>query len=690
MDQMLIENNKTTFDLNDNKYDKDLVKIIEEQLNNDDWIPNRTTLYILIIIYSLMIIVAFLLNIVILLTVLLSKNLRKPNILLSLNLIIANILTSSICMPFTVNSIIFKFWTFNELLCKFIPFIQSVTVFVISTTVTFISIDRYFMITSLKKDNSKFFKSISKMSNKELKIFANFIIWLLAFILSSPILFYQQLVSIGIKDVYVKKVCIEQYPYRIRIVYAILTFTIAFIIPLLTLSYFHYKIKCFLNKHIRKFDLSRDKIMTNSTGIKTISSQNQQSLFINLNKRNSDANYYSLIDLNLFNSSDSHSSPNQTRDFLNSIELDKTKLSMKLNNSRKKLNKSLTLGNNFEFHTFLSVYQMKSKNSTDKNLVNKLKNSKNLSTDCVILDMSKTKLPNQSLSLNQLNQLNEFKSSTSLKRPSLTINNSSAIDSSNVNNSSNKFLTRKVKHNLSFKDNQFLNDQKRKQLNKKIYRRNNSLNYALFYRSLSDSNLFDLSQPIHNSFLHELNPYSNTNMDQMNSHTSPQSNLHISPSFSSQGINLDYLKLVNFDYNQRTNTIIPITNSKNNQLTNSKRSEQIKIASFARLTFFLNRIKRFQYLNRELQRNQKITFILISGILIFGISWLPLNVYNLYFDFNYDNIDLNVKKVYFIFSICHILAMSSAISNAILYGLLNTNIQKELIKFLKNCIYTKS
>ena len=118
---------------------KEILRIIEEQLN---WIPNPATLYTLIIVYSLMMVVAFMLNIVIFFTVLLSKNLRKPNILLSLNLIIANILTSSICMPFTMNSIIFKFWTFSGLLCKAIPFIQSVTVFVISTTVTFISMDR--------------------------------------------------------------------------------------------------------------------------------------------------------------------------------------------------------------------------------------------------------------------------------------------------------------------------------------------------------------------------------------------------------------------------------------------------------------------------------------------------------------------------------------------------------------------
>lgn len=119
---------------------KEILRIIEEQLN---WIPNPTTLYTLVIVYTIMIIVALMLNFVIFFTVLLSKNLRKPNILLSLNLIIANILTSSICMPFTMNSIIFKFWTFSELLCKTVPFVQSVTVFVISLTVTVISADRY-------------------------------------------------------------------------------------------------------------------------------------------------------------------------------------------------------------------------------------------------------------------------------------------------------------------------------------------------------------------------------------------------------------------------------------------------------------------------------------------------------------------------------------------------------------------
>ena len=554
------------------------------------------------------------------------------------------------------------------------------------------------MITSLKKTNFKLLKPLSNLSNNKLKIFANLTIWLLATVLSCPILFYQQLVHVGIKGVYVKKVCAEQYPDdRFRIVYAVLTFVIAFVIPLLTLSYFHYKIKCFLNDHLLRFDLSREKLLNNgSTTIKTISSKNPQSLFMAMSAKraSSEANYYSLIDLNLFNSSDLHSSPTQTRECspFNS-DLEKSRLSFKRLNPRKKLDKSLTLSNNFQFDCYLPIYARTNKNSFltgDRVPIDKISSKKALSAETV-LSANKNCSPN-SLSLGQLNHdsLNQLKLNCSELIDS-SVNNSSA------NNSTSKSSQTKSKH----KDREPAKegilateaDQRRRPLNKRLSKRQDSLGYALICRSLSDSNLLDLAQPLHNSFLHELNPPHSllTNLDRRPPADHHPSTMIVSPSFSSQGFNLDYLRLVNFDFNQRPNAILRHPEAAN-RLSKPRRSEQLKIASitrYSRFSCFLKRLKQFHYLNKELQRNQKITFILVSCIVIFAISWLPLNVFNLYFDFNHDARDISVPKVYLIYSICHILAMSSAITNGLLYGLLNTNIQKELIKLFKNCLHSK-
>lgn len=579
------------------------------------------------------------------------------------------------------------------------------------------SSSRYFMITSLrKKGNFRLLKPLSNLSNNKLKIFANLAIWLLAIVLSCPILVYQQLVTVGIKNVYVKFVCAEQYPDdRFRIVYAVLTFVIAFVIPLLTLSYFHYKIKCFLNAHILRFELSREKLMNNgSSTIKTISSKSPQSLFMSMApKRNSEANYnyYSMIDLNLFNSSDLHSSPTQTRDGspFNS-DLEKGRLPIKANHINR-LDKSRTLSNNFQFDSYLPVYRVKLSNNkcsllngdslTINNLtINKISPTKALSAETVL--SVKKNCASSCLSLSQL-KMNCSELIESSVNNSISVNNSSSMNnSSSVNNSSsanNNYSSTqpKSKHfTFASKDSaELTRDQKRRPFNKRSSKRKDSLGYRLrLYRSLSDSNLFDLNQPFHNSFLHELNPPQSllTNLHRKSSAEHQPSTVIVSPSFSSQAFNLDYLRLINFDFNQRSNTIIRNHPETAKRLCKPRRSEQLKIASltrYSRFSCFLKRLKQFHYLNKELQRNQKVTFLLVMTIVIFAISWLPLNVYNLYFDFNHDARDISVQKMYTMLAICHIFAMSSAITNGILYGLLNTNIQKELIKLFKNCLHSK-
>jgi hypothetical protein len=68
--------------------------------------------------------------------------------------------------------------------------------------------------------------------------------------------------------------------------------------------------------------------------------------------------------------------------------------------------------------------------------------------------------------------------------------------------------------------------------------------------------------------------------------------------------------------------------------------------------------------------------------IIFAISWLPLNIFNILSDTDF------IKPgptYYLINAICVLFAMSSAVSNPFLYGFLNENFKSEYITLLNKC-----
>ncbi|XP_023220686.1 neuropeptide Y receptor type 5-like [Centruroides sculpturatus] len=83
-------------------------------------------------------------------------------------------------------------------------------------------------------------------------------------------------------------------------------------------------------------------------------------------------------------------------------------------------------------------------------------------------------------------------------------------------------------------------------------------------------------------------------------------------------------------------------------------------------------------LRKELKRNERATMILLNLSIVFTISWLPWNIVNLIADFHPKI--FSPETLYLIFALCHIIAMTSATTNPILYGWLNTNIRRELLK----------
>ncbi|KAH3785005.1 neuropeptide F receptor-like [Dreissena polymorpha] len=83
-------------------------------------------------------------------------------------------------------------------------------------------------------------------------------------------------------------------------------------------------------------------------------------------------------------------------------------------------------------------------------------------------------------------------------------------------------------------------------------------------------------------------------------------------------------------------------------------------------------------------RKRKTNILLAMIAVVFVFSWLPLNISNILVEFQFQifrnrGIDINL-----VFVICHMLVLSSACSNPVLYGWLNENFNKEFRKIL-NC-----
>ncbi len=84
---------------------------------------------------------------------------------------------------------------------------------------------------------------------------------------------------------------------------------------------------------------------------------------------------------------------------------------------------------------------------------------------------------------------------------------------------------------------------------------------------------------------------------------------------------------------------------------------------------------------REARRKRKTNMLLVMIAVIFISSWLPLNVFNILADFH-GSLLQHIDRRNLVFPICHLLVLSSACMNPVLYGWLNDNFRKEFVSVL--------
>lgn len=75
-------------------------------------------------------------------------------------------------------------------------------------------------------------------------------------------------------------------------------------------------------------------------------------------------------------------------------------------------------------------------------------------------------------------------------------------------------------------------------------------------------------------------------------------------------------------------------------------------------------------------RRRKTNSLLVAIALVYCISWLPLDIYNVVLDFS-NPFGEDYHSMMVVYAVCHMMGMSSACSNPLLYGWLNDNFRKE-------------
>ncbi|XP_034558135.1 KISS1 receptor a [Notolabrus celidotus] len=148
--------------------------------------------------------------------------------LLSTNLAATDIIFLVCCVPFTATLYPLPGWIFGNFMCKFVAFLQQVTVQATCITLTAMSGDRcYVTVYPLKSLRHR---------TPRVAMIVSVCIWIGSFILSTPILMYQR-----IEEGYwygPRQYCMERFPSKAHErAFILYQFIAAYLLPVLTISF---------------------------------------------------------------------------------------------------------------------------------------------------------------------------------------------------------------------------------------------------------------------------------------------------------------------------------------------------------------------------------------------------------------------------------------------------------------------
>lgn len=87
--------------------------------------------------------------------------------------------------------------------------------------------------------------------------------------------------------------------------------------------------------------------------------------------------------------------------------------------------------------------------------------------------------------------------------------------------------------------------------------------------------------------------------------------------------------------------------------------------------------------SQRVTHSRRINIMLVALITAFALCWLPLTIFNVLSDWKQEALPICHHNL--LFSLCHLLAMSSTCINPIIYGFLNSNFRQDVRDVILHC-----
>ncbi|XP_076461735.1 neuropeptide Y receptor type 2-like [Babylonia areolata] len=224
-----------------------LARIAEEYQNQTHWFSTKIVVA-LVVSYCVIITAGFVGNSLVVLVMLRRKDLRTSRNFYILNLSVCDIVMCSVCMPFSLVKYTLKRWMLGPTMCRVVPALATIDVFVSTFTIVAVAVDRYRSIVRACREHGRGSKSHPSPYQVVCILVA---IWVVSIAMAAPLFIFHEL---SIEQVLGKPVfhtCIEIWPHdRFREVYSTFVSLVQYLTPTIVISALHARICSFLQSRI--------------------------------------------------------------------------------------------------------------------------------------------------------------------------------------------------------------------------------------------------------------------------------------------------------------------------------------------------------------------------------------------------------------------------------------------------------
>ncbi|CAH1775589.1 unnamed protein product [Owenia fusiformis] len=240
--------------------DNDIIDLIMANFRKTLQTHDDPQSIVLICLYVPVFLGAFIGNILVLLVILTNKNMKSTTNYFLLNLGVADLLVTTLCMPMAIGKSVYKLWIYGVFMCKTTGYFQGVAVATSVLTITSLSIDRYLAIrhpmTARRFCKTTYAKRLLPL------------LWGASCAIMVPLIVVREVVFVHIFDDSLPYCNEEWKSTRDRQLYDVFILIILFLIPGFIITTSYLKMGCHLWSEGR--DLHTDRSFAHGSQIATV------------------------------------------------------------------------------------------------------------------------------------------------------------------------------------------------------------------------------------------------------------------------------------------------------------------------------------------------------------------------------------------------------------------------------------